>query len=187
MQQLIQIENVPIKLEMKSTRATFQRSEVPAADFHSPVQKSSGQDFSAKRSSGVSSVRNAYPAVDEYVSMKAAMYGSVTQSAAVGGNASYDQQAASELVYAGIQNVQMNAAAMGVVAQGVYDAGRAEIYENDRSNFEIGASLKASEFEFVPGSIEFTMTQRQEVNFEYLGKPIYVPKSADPNYVDVYA
>ncbi len=37
--------------------------------------------------------------------------------------------------------------------------------------------------EFIPGKVEFTMTQRNRVEIEYLGDPIYVPPQSDPNYV----
>ena len=36
--------------------------------------------------------------------------------------------------------------------------------------------------EYIPGSIEFTVEQYPEVIIEYIGSPIYVPPSADPNY-----
>ena len=35
---------------------------------------------------------------------------------------------------------------------------------------------------FVPGSIEFVITQYPSLEIEYLGSPIYVPPSSDPNY-----
>ncbi|MDE5993427.1 MAG: hypothetical protein K2G87_10315, partial [Oscillospiraceae bacterium] len=39
-----------------------------------------------------------------------------------------------------------------------------------------------AEFEFIPGSIEFIISQMPELDIEYLGDPIYFPRSADPNY-----
>lgn len=51
-------------------------------------------------------------------------------------------------------------------------------------------AIKFTEFEFVPGSIEFIITQMPELDIEYLGDPIYFPRSADPNYeppLDVFA
>ena len=41
----------------------------------------------------------------------------------------------------------------------------------------------SSGFEFIPGSIEFIVSQMPELEIEYLGEPIYFPRSADPNYV----
>lgn len=51
-------------------------------------------------------------------------------------------------------------------------------------------AIQFTEFEFVPGSIEFIITQMPELDIEYLGDPIYFPRSADPNYeppLDVFA
>lgn len=43
-------------------------------------------------------------------------------------------------------------------------------------------AIQFTEFEFVPGSIEFIITQMPELDIEYMGDPIYFPRSADPNY-----
>lgn len=51
-------------------------------------------------------------------------------------------------------------------------------------------AIQFTEFEFVPGSIEFVITQMPELDIEYLGDPIYFPRSADPNYeppLDIFA
>ncbi|MBQ9483525.1 MAG: hypothetical protein IJU82_04970 [Ruminiclostridium sp.] len=37
--------------------------------------------------------------------------------------------------------------------------------------------------EFIPGKVEFNITQLPKVEIEYLGDPIYVPPQSDPNYV----
>ena len=37
--------------------------------------------------------------------------------------------------------------------------------------------------EFIPGKVEFNVTQMPRVEIEYLGDPIYVPPQSDPNYV----
>ena len=37
--------------------------------------------------------------------------------------------------------------------------------------------------EFIPGKVEFEITQMPSVQIEYLGDPIYVPPQSDPNYV----
>lgn len=51
-------------------------------------------------------------------------------------------------------------------------------------------AIQFTEFEFVPGSIEFIITQMPELDIEYTGDPIYFPRSADPNYeppLDIFA
>lgn len=54
-------------------------------------------------------------------------------------------------------------------------------YEMDKLNFDW--KIGQGEFEFIPGSIEFTIKEYPRVLIEYVGGPIYAPPSADPNYV----
>ena len=60
-------------------------------------------------------------------------------------------------------------------------------YEMEKLNFDW--NINKGNFQFTPGDIEFTMTQRPDVVIKYVGGPIYVPPSSDPNYepVDVKA
>lgn len=69
-----------------------------------------------------------------------------------------------------------------------WDGGEMSIqYEMDKLNFDW--RMEQMSFTFVPGDIEFTMTQRPDVIIKYVGGPLYVPPSSDPNYepVDVNA
>ena len=56
-------------------------------------------------------------------------------------------------------------------------------YEMDKLN--IDWRMGEGEFKFTPGDIELTVTQRPDVVIKYVGGPIYVPPSSDPNYVPV--
>lgn len=50
---------------------------------------------------------------------------------------------------------------------------------------QLGIDWEAADtvgFEFTPGDIEFHVEQMPHVEIEYTGGPIYVPRSADPNY-----
>lgn len=60
-------------------------------------------------------------------------------------------------------------------------------FEMDKLNFDW--RMNQTQFEFTPGDIEISVTQRPEVVIKYVGGPLYVPPSADPNYepVDVKA
>ena len=60
-------------------------------------------------------------------------------------------------------------------------------YEMDKLNFDW--RMEQMQMTFIPGDIEFTMTQRPDVVIKYVGGPLYVPPSSDPNYepVDVKA
>lgn len=62
-----------------------------------------------------------------------------------------------------------------------WDGGEMSIrYEMDKLNFDW--RMEQMSFTFVPGDIEFTMTQRPDVIVKYVGGPLYVPPSSDPNY-----
>ena len=62
-----------------------------------------------------------------------------------------------------------------------YEAGDLIInYQMDKLNFDW--KVANGNFEFVPGDIELSITQHPEVRIEYVGGPIYVPPSADPNF-----
>jgi len=62
-----------------------------------------------------------------------------------------------------------------------WDPGEMNIrYEMDKLNFDW--KIGGGSFEFTPGDIELTVTQRPKVIIKYIGGPIYVPPSADPNY-----
>ena len=65
-----------------------------------------------------------------------------------------------------------------------WDPGEMNIrYEMDKLNFDW--KIGGGSFEFTPGDIELTVTQRPEVIIKYVGGPIYVPPSSDPNYEPV--
>lgn len=53
-------------------------------------------------------------------------------------------------------------------------------YEMDKLNFDW--RMNQMQFTFVPGDIEFKVTQQPYVVIKYIGGPLYVPPSADPNY-----
>lgn len=66
--------------------------------------------------------------------------------------------------------------------------GQMEIrYEMDKMSFDW--KIDRGSFEFTPGDIELIVEQQPSVTIKYMGGPIYVPRSADPNYepVDVKA
>lgn len=60
-------------------------------------------------------------------------------------------------------------------------------YEMDKLNFDL--KISNGDFQFIPGDISLEITQMPDVNIEYIGGPIYVPPSSDPDYegIDVMA
>ena len=65
-----------------------------------------------------------------------------------------------------------------------WDGGELSIrYQMDKLNFDW--RMEKMSFTFVPGDIEFTMTQRPDVIIKYVGGPLYVPPSSAPDYEPV--
>lgn len=60
-------------------------------------------------------------------------------------------------------------------------------YEIDKLNFDW--KIKRPEINFIPGNIEFIIKEYPRLEINYIGKPIYVPASADPDYkpIDTFA
>ena len=62
-----------------------------------------------------------------------------------------------------------------------WDAGDMQIrFEMDKLNFDW--RMNKASFEFTPGDIQFSVTQHPSVQIKYVGGPLYVPPSSDPNY-----
>lgn len=53
-------------------------------------------------------------------------------------------------------------------------------YEMDKLNFDW--QINRPKINFIPGSIEFIIKEYPKVEINYIGTPIFVPPSADPNY-----
>ena len=69
-----------------------------------------------------------------------------------------------------------------------WDPGDMQIrYEMDKLNFDW--KISHPEFKFTPGDITLSVKQKPDVIIKYVGGPLYVPPSSDPNYepVDVQA
>ena len=65
-----------------------------------------------------------------------------------------------------------------------WDPGDMQIrYEMDKLNFDW--KVNQPEFKFTPGDIELSVTQQPDVIIKYVGGPLYVPPSADPNHQPV--
>lgn len=47
--------------------------------------------------------------------------------------------------------------------------------------------IKSNILSYVPGSVRMKILERGGVDIEYVGSPIYIPKSADPNYEEPVA
>ena len=198
---LIEISTVPIQIEMKTTNAKLERAsgtaemEFSRSDKGVSVRSRSVrvnldtyESEGSRTVSPITQMRQAtYEAASAYTNQGQLMMTSHLAGAGVPAqNTGAPAQAAGIPVKASAKPAKAPAQASPAVQNAVpaaaaeLDVGEMSIrYEMDKLNFDW--KFGQSEFEFTPGDIEFTVTQRPEVVIKYIGGPLYVPPSADPN------
>lgn len=189
MEPLLQIKTIPLKYEMKVQKAelryTKSKSEVlinkenGGLDINSKPIKSYIDTYEARSSitpTTMESVRQAAASGLEAASEAAATY---TEEAAL----LLDAKVPNPLDQIFRQRAQMPTGEFGLAFIPTtgpdleWSAPDLNIkYQMDKLSFDIRAAK--GDFEFIPGSIEFSITQMPDVEIEYIGKPMYVPPSA---------
>ncbi len=194
MEQLLKITTVPIQYELKVNNARL--------EYHS-----SKAELEISRNEGGLSIRSrpvklnldTFEARNSIVPTTAR---SVSQSAQKGKDAAYSATAqfAQEgqlMLKAKIGEdvlnsifAQRNQMPSGDFTVGFIPTSSADIsyqapdltisYEMDKLNFDL--KIANGNFEFIPGNIEVVITQQPDILIEYVGGPIYVPPSSDPNH-----
>lgn len=202
MRQLLEITSVPIEIEMRTSRAQLQYTRGTAE-----LEISRDKKGLSIKSRPIQLNVDTFEMRQSIVPTAAR---SIEQSAQKGQQAAYSATAAraqegelylkakfGEDVQAQISKTAISKEMFSqpgmtfIPTQGPeidWDPGEMNIrYEMDKLNFDW--KIGGGSFEFTPGDIELTVTQRPEVIIKYIGGPIYVPPSADPNYepVDVRA
>ena len=199
---LIEIKTVPIEIEMKTTNATWEyrrgtaemeiRREKGGLKMNSRPIRVQMDTFEARNSVSPAPMRSveqsaqrgrqaAYEATAAY-----ARHGKLLLNAKVGEDvvtqiATEPQQEAMNVT------VNLDFLPKGGVEMD-WQAGEMQIrYEMDKLNFDW--KVDNASFEFVPADIEISVAQMPDVIIKYVGGPLYVPPSADPDYqpVDVQA
>ena len=198
MKPLIEITTVPIQIEMKTTNAKLEYARGTAEmeisrdkgglQIKSRPIKVNIDTFEARNSLSPTLARYLEQAAEKG---KQAAY-EATATYANQGQLMMETKWGEELVTKFAEDAMMKNVKTGVGIQFLPDPG-AEItwdpgemnirYEMDKLN--IDWRMNEGSFEFTPGDIEFTVTQRPDVVIKYLGGPIYVPPSSDPNYEPV--
>ncbi len=202
MEPLLQIKTIPLKYEMKIQKAelryTKSKSEVlinkenGGLDINSKQIKSIIDTYEARSSitpTTMESVRQAAASGLKAASEAAATY---TEEAAL----LLDAKVPNPLDQIFRQRAQMPTGEFGLAFIPTtgpdleWSAPDLNIkYQMDKLSFDIRAAK--GDFEFIPGSIEFSITQMPDVEIEYIGKPMYVPPSAakyfDHSPIDVLA
>lgn len=193
---LIEIKSVPIELEMRVTDAKLEYSR---ATVDMEITRNEGglsirskpirvnlDTFEARnsvtptlatrmRNNAQAGKQAAYEATATY-----ARQGQLLLQAKIG-----EEMVTKFAAEAQTRNVKTNVGITFLPTQGVdisWDKGELNIrYEMDKVNFD-WRSQKGN-FEFTPGDIQFEVTQQPDVVIKYVGGALYVPPSADPQYV----
>lgn len=195
---LLEIKTVPIEIQMKTKGASLEYTR-GTAEMEISRAKGGGVDVKSRPiqlrmdtfqpGGGQGRVPSAAPASPGYEATAAyAENGDLALTARIGqqtaqpvpaaaqtgdSESGYDPSASTDLKTS--VNVQWEDGAMQIR------------YKMDKLNFDW--KIDQGEFKFTPGDIEISVAQKPSVTIKYMGDPIYVPKSSDPNYqpVDVQA
>lgn len=194
MERLIEIKTVPIELEMKvnHARLDYKRSTVDleisrnegGLQIRSKPIKVNIDTFEARNSVSPTAMRSIEQAAQrgqQKVYDTTATYarrGDLLLEAKIG------EQLISQFAMES-QQVNTDFAMKWLPTTGPdisWDGGELNIrYEMDKLNF--AWRMDGGNVQFIPGNIEFTVTQQPDVIIKYVGGPVYVPPSADPDYV----
>lgn len=197
MDQLLSIKHIPIKIEVNVTNAQLKPRE---ADPLEPSVKISRGSDGVKVAAQPYKVDISSPKLDSYVptnvqpSKLTLTYDAVAK---IGGADGSSEAASTTTVSRGSsQSIEAILSKLPKSKESSisYNDGTLSInysmIDNDSSS-DIGSiSDLKNGFEFIPGNIEFIVSQMPDLEIEYLGDPLYFPRSADPNYkgeVDVIA
>lgn len=194
---LLQITTIPIKIEIKVTNAKFEHSQ----EYTQPR-------VNIKSTNG-GYVMQAEPLklnIDTYEARKSLGYGNMTDgdmlaqkaqegfSIAFQGTAKVAEEGDQLARGASPSELALSNARAGATVQTImeflpkegaditFDAGTLNIeYQMGEQDIDWDVHPE-SPLEFIPGSVEFIIHDRPRVEIEYIGDPIYVPPSANPNY-----
>ena len=194
---LLQITTIPIQIEIKVTNARFEHSD----EYVQPQVNIKSRDGGF--------VMEAEPLklnIDTYQARKSMGYGHMTEgdmlkqkaqegwSIAFQGTAKVASEGDQLARGASPAEIALNNARAGATVQTImeflpkegaditFEAGKLNI-EYQMGEQDIDWNIHPnSPLEFIPGSVEFIVHDRPRVEIEYIGDPIYVPPSANPNY-----
>ena len=224
MQQLLEITTVPLKMEVTTTRARFEKidpleaamealnsprdgrhtTSKPAVNHNhvngTPVDagqsskvvnpgssvKGTNPSFYTAGSGNAVSVDGESPNIYVSAGVESTFGGMLYQASSQNATPVVSGIPEAGFVEAGLQNAEMTnvqtQSSIDIDEQTVFRRDMMDAYSTDRGNYDTSLSLGLRHMKFVPGSIDFKVTQWNEVKIDYVGGPVYVPKSADPNY-----
>ena len=198
MRQLIEITSVPIEIEMRTSRAQLQytrgtaelevsRDKGGLSIKSRPIQLNV-DTFEMRQSIVPSAPRSIEQAAQKGQQTAYSATAALAQEGELYLKAKIGENVQAQLSRTAISKEMFSQPGMTFTpSEGpeiTWDPGEMNIrYEMDK--LAIDWKMGEGSFEFTPGDIEFTVTQRPDVVIKYLGGPIYVPPSSDPNYEPV--
>lgn len=193
---LLQITTIPIQIEIKVTNAKYEYPEDRQPKVN--ITTNNGRfvmqaeplrlnidTYEARKSLGEGHMTDA-----DIIQQKANEGFSIafqgTARVAAEGNSLARGMSASEIA---IQNARAGATVETVMeflpktgADITFDGGTLNIeYQMGDQDFDWDVTPQLP-MEFIPGSVELIVRDRPRVEIEYIGDPLYVPPSANPNY-----
>lgn len=195
---LIEIKTVPIEIEMKVTHAKLEHTRGTA---ELEITRNDGQMDIRSRP-----IRLNLDTFELRNSITPTAMRSVEQSAQAGQQAAYEATAVyaqqgqmllkakfgQEMITqfaadAQARDIKTNVGLRFIPTTGPeiqWDPGEMNIrYEMDKLNFDW--RVNRPQMKFTPGDIELTVKRQPDVVIKYVGGPLYVPPSADPDYTPV--
>lgn len=197
---LLDITTVPIKVEINITKGEFTNPKVNNPDkafkmdikttegklrIHSEPQKINIDTYAARSSMGYGQYNNGDLVKTEAQKGIKIAYSGVARIASEGNQlarGASPAEIAAQNSRAGqtIQTIMEFLPKTG--ADITFDKGVLNInYEAGDVNID-WENAQMMPYEFTPGKVEFSVSQLPSVEIEYLGGPIYVPASSDPDY-----
>lgn len=193
---LLQITTIPIQIEIKVTNAKLEYSE----DRQPKV------NITTKNGGYVMEAEPLKLNIDTYEARKSLGYGHMTdadmaaQKASEGFSLAF--QGTARVASEGNQlargmspsEIAINNARAGATVQTIMEflpkTGADITFDEGKLNIEYHMGDQSIDWdvkpdlpmEFIPGSVELIVRDRPRVEIEYLGDPLYVPPSANPNY-----
>ncbi len=194
---LLQITTIPIKIEIKVTNATYEPVDEPRQPKVNITTTHGGY------------VMEAEPLklnIDTYEARKSLGYGHMSdadlmkQKAQQGFSIAF--QGAAKIASEGNQlargmtasEIAINNARAGATVETIMEflpkEGAQITFDEGKLNIEYQMGSQDIDWDvmpnlpmrFIPGSVELIVRDRPRVEIEYIGDPIYVPPSANPNY-----
>lgn len=198
MQPLLRIQSIPIKIEAQTKRATLQAStekELPSVNITRRrggmnVRTTQPQvDISQQAARNNSGLRSVSRLTQDFANMGAQAAKESAINAADEGsriiNSAGNGNPIAEIAAESSQRTIEAAPDHGPYTPPEITGQPGSVsfdYQMDSLTFDWNVNTKP-QLEYIPPSIEYSVTQYPEVIIEYIGEPIYVPARANPNYV----